>query len=80
MLHRSMKAIVNFDEKIGKTVGRQREIADSFEYAMGLQKIASQLLRATGRGLCPKGVFKFKTHEEADAWMLRMLARPAKKD
>ena len=79
MLHGSMKAPVNFDEKIGKTVGRHTEIADPFEYAMGLQKIASELLRTTGRGLCPKGVFKFKTHEEADAWMLRMLARPAKK-
>jgi hypothetical protein len=28
----------------------------------------------------PKGVYRFKTHEEADEWMMRMLARssPAK--
>jgi len=32
-----------------------------------------------GRGLCPKGVFKFKTHEEADAWMLMMLVQQAQK-
>lgn len=66
-------------EDIGKTVGRRRaEISDPFSYAMGLQRTANRLRAATvGRGLCPKGVFKFKSHEEADAWMWEMLARPA---
>ena len=79
MVPRVMKVPINYEEHIGKTVGRRTEISDPFEYAMGLQKIASELLKTTGRGLCAKGIFKFKSHEEADAWMLGMLARPAKK-
>jgi hypothetical protein len=73
-----MKGPINLDENIGKTVGRRVEIPDPFAYAMALQKIASEILRSTGRGLCPRGVYKFKTHEEADEWMLKMQARPAK--
>jgi hypothetical protein len=74
-----MKMPINMEEKIGKTVGRRTEISDPLAYALALQEIASGLIKATGRGLCPKGVFKFKTHEEADAWMLRMMARPTEK-
>ena len=66
------------EENIGKTVGRRTELRDPFAYAMGLQRTASSLRRQTvGRGLCPKGVFKFKSHEEADAWMQMMLVRQA---
>lgn len=67
-------------ENIGKTVGRRRTtLRDPFAYALGLQETATQLYKLTGRGLCAKGVYKFKTHEEADAWMWKMLARPAGK-
>jgi len=67
------------EENIGKNTGIPTEISDPFAYAMELQRKASESLKLTGRGLCPKGVFKFKTHEEADAWMVKMLARPPKK-
>lgn len=73
-----MKFPINMEEKIGKTVGRRTGIADPVAYAMDLQRTANSLRRQTvGRGLCPKGVFKFKTHEEADAWMREMLVRQA---
>jgi len=74
-----MKTPVNMQETIGKTVGRRTAIRDPFAYATDLQKTAGELLKLNGRGLCPKGVFKFATHEEADEWMTRMLARPAAK-
>jgi hypothetical protein len=67
------------DETIGKTVGRRTAISDPFAYAMALQDTAAELIKLTGHGLCPKGVFKFATHEEADEWMTRMLARPLAK-
>jgi hypothetical protein len=37
-----------------------------------------QILRNSpeGRNLAPKGVYRFKSHEEADEWMTRMLNRP----
>ena len=65
-------------EHIGKTVGRRTSLRDPFAYALGLQETATEMYKLTGRGLCPKGVYKFNSHEEADAWMWEMLARPAK--
>ncbi len=56
--------------------GGLSEPSDPFDEAMRLQEKANEMLKLTGRGLCPKGVFKFKSHEEADAWMREMLARP----
>lgn len=38
-----------------------------------LQRMANELRR--GRPFIPKGVFRFKTFEEADAWNLQMMTR-----
>ena len=38
-----------------------------------LQRMANELRR--GRSFIPKGVFRFKTFEEADAWNLQMMTR-----
>jgi hypothetical protein len=73
-----MKPILNTEEKIGKTVGRRVAPRDAFRFGMGMQKAAIELERAMRRSLCPKGVFRFRTHEEADKWMVTMLARRAK--
>ncbi len=27
-----------------------------------------------GKGICPKGVYRFRTFSEADKWMIKMLA------
>jgi hypothetical protein len=37
-----MHPVVNFDEKIGKSVGRRR-IKDSLEYAFGLQESLARI-------------------------------------
>jgi hypothetical protein len=42
---------------------------------MQLQRLAVELHRSLGHRWAPKGVYRFKTHEEADEWMNRMLAR-----
>lgn len=39
-----------------------------------LQKLANELRK--GRPFMPKGVWRFRTYQEADAWKLRMLTRP----
>jgi len=59
-----MKPILNTEEKIGKTVGRRVAPRDAFRFGMGMQKTAIELERAMRRSLCPKGVFRFHTHEE----------------
>ncbi len=72
-------AALNIQDPVGKTVG-QRKLRDAWKFAMDGQKNANQLRRRFGHsGLCPKGVFRFHSHEEADAWMTKMLAKSARR-
>ena len=72
-------AVINVQDPVGKTVGR-RKLRDAWKFAMDGQKTANQLRRSFGHGgLCPKGVFRFRSHEEADAWMMKMLAKSARR-
>lgn len=60
-------------EKV-KTVGRRSgEIGTSSkESAVWLNTIRQ--LRGN-KGICPRGVYKFKTFEEANEWVYKMIAR-----
>jgi hypothetical protein len=66
---------VNVEEKIDRFVGRRTKTPDSLQAGMQLQETAVQLHRAFKHRWCRTGVYRFKTHEEADAWMTKMLAR-----
>lgn len=66
---------INVEENIGKVVGRRTRKPDAFESGMKLQALAAQLHASLQHHWAPKGVYRFKTHEEADEWMNRMLAR-----
>ena len=70
-----MEPIVNLEENIGKVVGRRTSASDPFRTGMGLQALAVELHRSFGHRWAPKGVYRFNTHEEADAWMWKMLAQ-----
>ncbi len=50
-----------------KVVGKRRP-SQGHEVGDGLQRLANEM----GQGLVswPKGVFRFKSHEEADAWWI----------
>ncbi|MFA5140356.1 MAG: hypothetical protein WC728_14080 [Elusimicrobiota bacterium] len=61
-----------FDEKIGKQVSRRSGSNDPIADAAILLDTA---VRLRGRGVCPSGVFRFKTFEEADQWALRQSVR-----
>lgn len=74
---RAMKPVVNLEEIPGKVVGRRNVPAD------GLTPSAAQTVddaRAWKKALrtmpIPKGVYRFRTHEEADEWLWKMLTRP----
>ncbi|MBI4238785.1 MAG: hypothetical protein HY696_10300 [Deltaproteobacteria bacterium] len=54
-----------------KVVGRTGK-ADPVRDARILQRTGDRLLR---HALVPRGVYRFKTHKEADAWMTRMIVR-----
>jgi hypothetical protein len=67
--------IVNVEERIDRCVGRRATAPDSWRAGMQMQETAAQLHRSFKHRWMPKGVYRFKTHEEADAWMMKMLAR-----
>jgi multidrug resistance efflux pump len=55
---------------VEKTVGRRR--TEGREIAALQRTLAA--VRRTG-ALVPRGVYRFQSFEEADAWMTRMMAR-----
>ena len=57
-----------------RIIGRRSgEIAPTLENASALQTTMRRL--RGGRGICPRGVYRFRTFEEADAWMIKMVAQ-----
>lgn len=56
-----------------KIVGRQGQVRSGLLHADAMQRLAIELRR--GKLFMPKGVFRFKTFEEADEWKHRMLTR-----
>jgi len=66
---------INVEEKIDRFVGRRTGTPDSLRAGMQLQETAAQLHKSLKHRWWPKGVYRFKTHEEADAWMTKMLAQ-----
>ncbi|MEO6034820.1 MAG: hypothetical protein ABIQ35_06170 [Verrucomicrobiota bacterium] len=65
---------INVEEKIDRFVGRRTQSPDSWEAGMALQKTAVDFHKAF-KFHWPRGIYRFKTHEEADKWMTKMLAR-----
>lgn len=64
------RPVVNVEEPIGKTVGKRLPPSGA-----GLQKTLNQALASQKRGLGPRGVFRFHSFEEADAWTMKHLSR-----
>lgn len=67
-----MKPVINLEDPAGRTVGRRLRPKDALEYGFGMQKSLNDLF-----GCLPiaKGVYRFHSHEEADAWMMDRLTR-----
>ena len=70
-----MKPIINLEGNIGKTVGR-RTAPDPLKTRPGEIADAEAWRRAVGVVRVPRGVFRFHSHEEADAWLMQHLTRP----
>lgn len=71
-----MSVIVNLEESIGKTVGKRTLPKDGLALAMQTSEEARRWKKAFGSPHIPKGVYRFKTHEEADRWLMKMITRP----
>jgi hypothetical protein len=66
---------INLEEKIDRQVGRRTRRMDGLKTGLPLQALGAELHRSFKHHWCPKGVYRFKTHEEADEWKMKMLAR-----
>lgn len=69
------RPLVNAEEMVDRIVGRRTNLQNSLQAGMQLQSLGLELHQSFKHRWCPKGVYRFKTHEEADAWMIQMLAR-----
>jgi hypothetical protein len=67
-----MEPVINIEEKIGKTVGR-RLLPSPMKTTPTQIAEAEQWRTALGRTGIPKGVYRFKTHEEANEWWIQQL-------
>ncbi len=72
-----MKPIINLEETPGKTVGRRQAPADTLAMTPAQSSADARAWKKAFRTLpIPKGVYRFRTHEEADEWLWQMLTRP----
>jgi hypothetical protein len=71
-----MDTIVNTEETPDRVVGNRKPPTDRFKAGMEMQAVVRQLRSTFKLPGIPKGVYRFQTHEEADQWLTKMLARP----
>lgn len=67
---------VNVEEKIDRFVGRRTGVPDALSTKHSNKADAIAWQKALGGLRVPRGVYRFKTHEEADEWLWRMITRP----
>jgi hypothetical protein len=68
-----MEPVINLDEAIGKVVGRTTARVEDYDRLVE----SSQSLMP--RLPFPRGVYRFRTHQEADAWMEKYILQTALK-
>ena len=64
---------MNSDESM-KVVGRRRPGKGGLDSAAGFLKLVISL--RGDKPFIPRGVYRFRSHEEKDTWTLKMLTRP----
>ena len=67
---------INVEETIDRFVGKRTQTPNALSLTGNTKADAIAWQKAFGGLRIPRGVYRFKTHEEADQWLWRMLARP----
>jgi hypothetical protein len=67
---------INVEEKIDRVVGRRTKMPDALSTATSNKAESIAWRKAFGGVRVPRGVHRFKTHEEADKWLWHMICRP----
>ena len=69
-----MDPIVNLEENIGKTVGHRRPPRNGLNLTTANRIADARAWKKAFGGLpIRKGVYRFRTHEEADEWLWQKL-------
>lgn len=68
--------IINVEEKIDRFVGRRTGMPDALSTETSNKADSIEWRKALGGVHVPRGVHRFNSHEEADHWLWRMIARP----
>ena len=67
---------INVEEHVDRFVGRRTNTRDPLSLASDGRVDAVAWQRAFGGLRVSRGVYRFRTHEEADEWLWKMMARP----
>ena len=67
---------INGEEPIAKVVGRRLKAPDALSVRASNKADAIAWRKALGGVNVPRGVYRFRTHEEANEWLWRMICRP----
>jgi hypothetical protein len=70
------KPLINVEEQVDRFVGRRTKTPDALSVVHSNKRDAIAWRDALGGPRIPRGVYRFKTHEEADEWLWRIIARP----
>ena len=70
------KPFINAEEKIDRVVGKRTKAPEGLSTTSSRKADSVAWQRSFGGVRVPRGVYRFKTHEEADQWLWRMIARP----
>jgi hypothetical protein len=71
-----VKAFVNGEEPIARIVGKRTQAPDGLSAVTSRRSDSVAWQRTLGGVRVPRGVHRFKTHEEAERWLWRMITRP----
>ena len=68
--------VINVEENIDRIVGKRTKTPNGLSTATSGKAASVAWKKSFGGVRVPRGVYRFKTHEDADQWLWRMIARP----
>jgi hypothetical protein len=70
------RPLINVEEKIDRVVGKRTKAPDALSSKTDTIANSIAWRKALGGVRVPRGVYRFKTHEEADQWLWHHITRP----
>jgi hypothetical protein len=69
---------VNVEERIDRIVGRRTRVADPLSPGSDRRADAIAWREALGGIRVARGVYRFRTHAEAEEWLWKAMSRPTR--